>query len=95
MEIKEELKDNVLTLTLKGRLDTIASEDLDNKLSEKVEGLNNIIFDLKEIDYIASSGLRVLIKYQKMFKDLEIRNVTDNVMDVLKMTGLDSVLNIK
>ena len=85
-----------LIISLEGRLDTTTSPELESeykKLDEK-----NIVLDLKDLNYISSAGLRVLLTMQKEMNKkgtLEIINVCDDVMDIFEVTGFNDILNIK
>ena len=53
-------------LNLKGRLDTLTASDLQSEVGNNIgKGHQNLILNFKEIDYISSAGLRVLLIAQK------------------------------
>ena len=98
MDIKMTKNDNELTVALSGRLDTLTSPDLEDKLEEELDGAERLIFDLAELEYISSAGLRVLLGAYKMMEEYNgmlIRNVTEPVMDVFEVTGFSDVLDIE
>lgn len=91
MDIKTTKNDSELTVALAGRLDTLTSPDLEERLDEELDGIEKIIFDLGGLEYISSAGLRVLVGLYQMMEDkggMLIRNVTPDVMDVFEVTGL-------
>lgn len=91
MEIKTMRTGSELTVELTGRLDTLTSPDLEERLDEELDGIEKIIFDLGGVEYISSAGLRVLVGAYQMMEDkggMLIRNVTPDVMDVFEVTGL-------
>ena len=95
MEIKTTRNDSELTVALSGRLDTLTSPDLEEMLDEELEGMERLIFDLGELEYISSAGLRVLLGAYKMMEEYNgmlIRNVTEPVMDVFEVTGFSNNL---
>ena len=98
MEIKTTRNDSELTVALSGRLDTLTSPDLEEMLDEELEGMERLIFDLGELEYISSAGLRVLLGAYKMMDEMGgmlIRNVTEPVMEVFEVTGFSDVLDIE
>ena len=98
MEIKTTRNDSELTVALSGRLDTLTSPDLEDRLDEELEGVERLIFDLSELEYISSAGLRVLLGAYKMMEEYNgmlIRNVTEPVMDVFEVTGFSDVIDIE
>ena len=98
MEIKKQLENTTLTIALIGRLDAVTAMDLDKELKTSLNGVKELIFDLAQLDYIASAGLRILLKYQKQMdkqgSEMKIRNVKAEVKEVLDMTGFSDFLNI-
>ncbi|MBR4496532.1 MAG: STAS domain-containing protein [Acholeplasmatales bacterium] len=98
MEIKVLKNDNIV-IELKGRLDTTTSPQLDQKVKEIEIDKNLVIIDFKELEYISSAGLRVLLAIKKMLeasgKKLEIHNVNEVILEVFNVTGFINVLNVK
>ena len=98
MEIKTTRNSGELTVALSGRLVTLTAPDLEDKLDEELEGVERIIFDLGELEYISSAGLRVLIGAYTMMDEtggMLIRNVTGPVMEVFDLTGFSDILDIE
>ncbi|MBR2278377.1 MAG: STAS domain-containing protein, partial [Eubacterium sp.] len=55
-----------------------------------------LVIDCEELEYVSSAGLRQLVAaHTKMKGNLELNNVSAEIMYVLKTTGLDKVINIK
>ena len=98
MEIKKQLDSNTLTVALIGRLDAVTAMDLEKELKGSIAGVKELIFDLAQLDYIASAGLRILLKYQKLMEksgnEMKIKNVKAEVKEVLDMTGFSDFLHI-
>ena len=92
-------KDNGLTvMKISGRLDTTTAPELENAINGEGEALTNLILDFKEVNYISSAGLRVLLTAQKKMNvqgSMELINVNEDVMDILEMTGFADILEIK
>ena len=96
IDIKKNGKE--ITLAIVGRLDTLTSPALDKAVNEDAADATGIIMDMKELEYISSAGLRVLLgAHKKMQKTgfLRLTNVTESVMDVLEMTGFADILEIE
>ena len=97
MKIDLKKEDKKLTIKLGGKLDTNTSPDLDSKMSE-LEGMEEVIIDMKDLDYISSAGLRVLLSMQKVMNKqgkMTIINVCENVMDIFEVTGFSDILDIE
>lgn len=99
MTIVKTVNEDNITLNISGRLDCTTSDQLSAELeSIFLSGACNLHFNLKDLDYISSSGLRVLIVTQKKVKSLgtklELSGVNDSVKSVLDMTGFSNILTI-
>lgn len=91
-------KDNQLVFELNGRLDTLTAPELEQKIKD--ENVNeDLILDFKNLEYISSAGLRVLLSTKKLLnskgKELTITNINDVVKEVFNVTGFINILNIK
>ena len=91
------LTDGVLTVTYEGRLDTEAAVRFESELAEIC--MNNphtsVIFDAEKLEYVASSGLRIILKMAKTEKNFSIENVSPAVYSVFEMTGFSRIINIR
>lgn len=97
MKIDLKKEEKKLTIKLDGKLDTNTSPELDSKMSE-LEGAEEVIIDMKDLDYISSAGLRVLLSMQKVMNKqgkMTIINVCENVMDIFEVTGFSDILDIE
>ncbi|MBO4395919.1 MAG: STAS domain-containing protein [Eubacterium sp.] len=97
LEIKKELSGATLTVFLKGKLNSGTSSQLKTEL-EDLSGVSELIFDLKELGYIASAGFRVIIDaYKKVTGNngtVKVINVNESNMEVFEYTGLTDILDI-
>ena len=97
MELKMNRQDDKLTVAIIGRLDTLTSPEAEAQLEPALEGIKELIIDLKDLEYISSSGLRVLLGVEKAMKSqggMKVANPNETVMDVFTVTGFDAILNI-
>lgn len=94
MEIKVQNNPKNVIVTMIGSFDTLASEQAEPVVKE-LEGLASkpIVLDCNELDYIASSGLRVLLRLRKACaaqgQQVTILGVNENIMEILKVTHFD------
>ena len=91
-----KLNDNILKVALTGRLDTITSPGLLAlyREAEAKAKITNITIDMKELEYISSAGLRVLMIMRKALADgnnFSIVNMNDQVQEILETTGFDTI----
>ena len=65
MQIEKQLTDHSLNIKLSGRLDSYTSPELEESLFQDLDSLTDLTFDLTDLAYISSAGLRVLLLAQK------------------------------
>ena len=97
MIIKKNLEENNLTITLEGRLDTNTAPELEKEI-ETLDGGKNLIFDFKNLEYISSAGLRIILSLQKRMNNqgsILIKNANDEVKEVFEITGFSTILTIE
>ena len=98
MTITHTLEDNKLTIKVAGRLDTITAPELEAYINNYIDGIKELVFDLKDMEYTSSAGLRVfLITSKKMAHQGEmiVENVCSDVMEVFEITGFSDFLTIR
>ena len=100
MEIKNERDGSKMTVSIMGRLDTISASVMQSKLDELLaDSIKEFVLDMAECDYVASSGLRVILGAQKTMNSLGgtmvVRNVIGDVMEVFEMTGFADILSFE
>ena len=86
------------TFIVEGRLDTNTSPSLEAKINEVIGEANKLIFDLGNLEYISSAGLRVLLGAAQVMEDkgeMVVCNVTDTVREIFDLTGFNRVFNIE
>ena len=97
MDIKKQVKNGTLTLTINGRIDTVTAPEFENYANRWLNGITVLILDFSNVNYISSAGLRVLLSLQKkMMKQGEMRliNVNETVGEVFDVTGFSEILTI-
>jgi anti-sigma B factor antagonist len=99
MNIEKKVEKNKLYVKISGRLDTNTAPELENELLEKdISNVNELLFDFKDLKYISSAGLRVILfthkKIHKQGGKMSIRNVNENIMEIFVMTGFSNFLTI-
>lgn len=95
----EQLEDKFL-VTLDGELDTAAAEEVEQTLQPlyNTNGLD-VIIDCTNLEYIASSGLRILISILKGAiaggSKVVLKGLNDDIKDVFKLTGFINLFEIE
>ena len=100
MKVYVNDKDNNLVISISGSINT----DTVTNLRSEVEAINfdsfdSVELDFKNVDYISSAGLRLLISLKKSLsekgKTLEVHSLNDVCKEVFKVTGFNNVLTVK
>lgn len=95
----EEL-DGKLVATLEGELDTAAAIEVEKELQPlfNSEG-RDVVIECEKLEYIASSGLRILLGILKSAKAagsmVILRNLNEDIRNVFKLTGLISLFEVE
>jgi anti-anti-sigma factor len=90
------LENEIIKITLSGNLDAKNAPHLSEELKKFMgKDIKKIVFLVKDLEYISSAGLRVIIfSKQKMGDDVKVimAGAQEDVLDVIKMSGLDSMM---
>lgn len=90
---------DTLTVIPEGRLDTATSPLLEQKMNPELGSAQHLIMDFAQVDYISSSGLRLLLAaHQNMEErggDLRMIHVNEYIRDVLNLVGFLDIMNVE
>lgn len=97
MTLNFNLNDGVLTVSVDGRLDTEASVRFDAETAEisRNNPHESMVLDAEKLQYVASSGLRTILKLVKTEKNFSMENVSESVYNVFEMTGFSRIMTIR
>lgn len=99
VKISSVLNENNLTIKLSGKLNTDAANSSKDEILSALDGAEKVLFDLDGLEYISSSGLRILVAAFKKVKaaggTMTIKNVGEQVREVLDMTGFAQIFNVE
>ena len=98
MTINKQQDGSKLNIALEGRLDTTTAPQLESELRASLDGVTELAFDLKELLYISSAGLRVLLSAQKTMNkqgNMVVRNASEELMEIFEVTGFTDILTIE
>lgn len=99
LNLQKEKKGDVIILRIKGRLDAVSTSSAEREVFDIINnGQNKLLLNFAEVDYLSSAGMRMLLSTTKKLKTLSgklvVCSVSTNVMDVLKMSGFDHVIEL-
>ena len=95
-----EEKDDIILATLDGEMDTAAAMEAENVLSPlyKSNG-KDVVIECEKLEYIASSGLRILLSILKGAKlsgsRVVLRHVNEDIKNVFSLTGFVSIFDFE
>jgi anti-anti-sigma factor len=98
MTITQNQSEEKLVMALEGRLDTITAPVLQEQLIPGFDKAKHIQLDFRELVYVSSAGLRVLLMGEKTAKarggKLTLVNVSAEIKELFEMTGFSEVLTV-
>ena len=100
MNARIEEVDGKMIATLEGEMDTAAAAEVEEVLKPLYEaGGKDVVIDCKGLEYIASSGLRILLGILKGAKAsgsrVVLRDVNDDIKNVFSLTGFISIFDFE
>lgn len=99
MKIKKSDVNGFLCITLCGDMDAYDAENLETDAMDEIKkGARKIIIDLKDLRYISSSGLRVLLNMRSHLKKFDgtliLASLKDKVFEVFRVSKLLNLFEI-
>ena len=94
MDINKVADNGKLKVAISGRLDTTTAPELEKELD--FTGITSVEFDLADLEYVSSAGLRVILMVQKNMKgNFVLKNVKPEIMEIFEITGFAEILTIE
>lgn len=100
MKLTSLSEGDVQIIFLEGRMDLANSMKTEAKLNEMLEaGATRIVIDFEKLEYLSSSGLRVIISVEKRLKEkggrLFLSSLSETVENLFSITRLYELFNIR
>ncbi|MCR5106214.1 MAG: STAS domain-containing protein [Eubacterium sp.] len=98
MNIIKNVNGSSMEVVLEGRLDTATSPELESALKDSLDDITDLTFNMEKLEYISSSGLRVLLATQKTMNkkgNMKIVNANEMIMEIFDVTGFVDILTIE
>lgn len=100
MNLSQETRGDIAILRPVGRLDSMSSPELESTVLERLQGgCNRLVFDLADMDYVSSAGLRVILLAGKKLRanqgKMALSGMRDDVRDVFQMSGFLSLFAVE
>jgi len=99
MEISKKKEDGTLIVSVTGRLDAVSSPDFDRELGLLMDaGETVFVFNMSELEYISSAGLRSFLKIAKKLKaksgKIALASLHDIVAQVFEVSGFNQIIPV-
>ena len=100
MYLKFDMKNGILIVTLIGELDHHSAEEVRVKIDDRIErdNIKKVIMDFKEVTFMDSSGIGVVIGRLKKVKNRDgkvcITNINKRVDKVFTLSGLYKIITV-
>ena len=99
MELTEQKTDKCVIIGIEGRLDTTNYSVLEKKLMDLVDSQHDkILVECVKMDYISSSGLRILLMALKKITNLKgkfaLCGLQENIHEIFEISGFTSIFAI-
>lgn len=98
MNITKDFENGKLTAYIDGRLDTVTAPQAEQELKGEIDKINTLVLDMKDLKYISSAGLRLILSLHKKMSQkggMTIRNVNETNMDIFDFTGFTDIINFE
>ena len=98
MTINKEINGTDMTITLTGRLDSATAPELAEIVKNETGDVTNLVFDITDLEYVSSAGLRAFIMAHKNVEargEMTIKGANSSVKTILSVSGLTDILNIE
>ena len=90
MTIEKSTQGTTVTLKITGWLDTQTTPMLQSEIDAVDDTVTAMVIDCAALEYISSAGLRQIVAaYKKLNGELILRGVSEEVMSIIRITGLD------
>ena len=82
-----------------GRLDSNTAPEMEKEVLTKLDGITDLQFDLSELKYMSSAGLRIILSCQKKINSVSgtmvLKHVNDLIMEILEATGFKDIVKVE
>ena len=100
MELNHLQEGEITIITIKGRLDAATAPVADNAIKKIMEeDCRRVLFNLDDLEYLSSGGLRVILGVAKEIKrnegKLVLCSLNQFVKEIFEVSGFESLIPIE
>lgn len=95
--MKHTLENNTLTFYLEGELNSYTSNDVEKEIETAMSenAFDKVVLDLKDLVYISSAGLRIIVRIKQRCDDTSLINTPSGIYGIFKMVGFQNMIKIE
>jgi anti-anti-sigma factor len=92
------VENGISKLVLTGSMNEQGACDVESQMNEILKTTNKVIFDLKDVHFLASRGMRALVMSDRLLREkggkLVLVNPQALIEEVMKTAGIDTIVPI-
>jgi anti-anti-sigma factor len=99
MIIDERIDNDLVSVALAGRLDSMTAPEVEQRLLARATAASvNLVLDLSGLDYISSAGLRVILMVAKRTKAAQgqfvLCGMKEQIRTIFEVSGFLTILRV-
>ena len=99
MATQYEILGNILLVSFRGRLNSANAAQIEAEILLHInQGVNQLLLDLSELEYISSAGLRVVLVAAKRLKQsaglMVLCGIRGSIHEIFEVSGFLSILSV-
>ena len=87
-----------MTVTVEGEINTLTTPELAKYVAD-LTGVTKLIFDVDQVPYVSSAGLRLFLACQRTMTarkgDMLIRNCNEFMAEIFESVGYDRIMKLE
>ena len=91
-------EEKTLNIQPEGRLDAVRTPQLDREIQPHLDGIEQIVMDFSKVEYISSSGLRLLLWLEQLMEErggeVQLIHTAPPVMKILRLANFINVVHV-
>lgn len=100
MNVNKTAHDDSVVIDVDGRIDTTTAPQLEDVVDESInQGAKKIVFGFKNVEYISSAGLRVILGAQKRVNEycgtVTVKEPNAEIIEIFEMTGFIDIIQVE
>lgn len=95
--MRYNVENDTLTLFLEGEVNSFTAEDTEREIDNIIADnrFKRVVFDLENLTYISSAGLRIIVRIKQAYDDTSLVKVPDSAYEIFEMVGFQNLMKIE